>query len=336
MGSFNTSCMVSQQTIVPGSHVVILPISQQATYNPVELIKDGKETSQYGFANTTCYPTAFWGYAGPMIRGQYDDYGCFELFETPENKNNLITFFEQLLTDAFTTKQGNNEYHDHPFDIHSLYERKKQYSFVELVAIWDKVWDVSQENRLFVCDYQENPRNLQFAVIHQAAADYLINYVDGLKSYNGQSYEQKSYFADYLKRYFNKKLAAIEKMQDNENYDYTFFATQISSLNSYRLGEQEGCYISHHYDNYEDVIKIIESVKITGEELPSETVEALFEISKSQIKHRYLQVGLDSFNIKLSPMVYASQDYDNSIGKGYTKMIKTVSAQVNKQIKNND
>lgn len=54
MGSFNTSCMVSQQTIVPHAHAVILPISQQATYNPVELIKGGKELSQYGFAHTSC------------------------------------------------------------------------------------------------------------------------------------------------------------------------------------------------------------------------------------------------------------------------------------------
>lgn len=42
------------------------------------------------------------------------------------------------------------------------------------------------------------------------------------------------------------------------------------------------------------------------------------------------------FNIKLSPIVYASQEYDNSMGKKFTRMIKAVSAQVNKQIKEND
>lgn len=55
MGSFNTACMVSQQVIVPGAEALILPIHQQATYNPVELVKDGEETSHYGFAHTTCY-----------------------------------------------------------------------------------------------------------------------------------------------------------------------------------------------------------------------------------------------------------------------------------------
>lgn len=336
MGSFNTSCMVSQQTIVPGAHAVILPISQQATYNPVELTKGGKELSQYGFAHTSCYPTAFWGYAGPMIRGEYDDYGRFELFDTPENKSNLVSFFNTLLKDAFTTKQGENQYHDHAFDIHAIYDSKKQYSFEELVAVWEKVWDVSQENRLFVSNYQGNARNLHFGVVHQAAADFLIDYVGKQKSYSDQSYEQKSYFNDYLQSYFKRIMDVIGMPPEKKHEKLMFFAIQLGSLSSYRLGEQEGCYLSHHYDNYDEVIEIIKAADTTGQELPSETVDALFEVFKAQIQHRYLHVGLDSFNIKLSPMVYASQDYDNSMGKSFAKMIKTVSAQVNKQIKEND
>lgn len=336
MGSFNTSCMVSQQTIVPGAHAVILPISQQATYNPVELVKNGKELSQYGFAHTSCYPTAFWGYAGPMIRGEYDDYGRFELFDTPENQNNLVSFFNTLLKDAFTTKQGENQYHDHAFDIHAIYDSKKEYSFEELVAIWEKVWDVSQENRLFASDYKGHPRNLQFGVVHQAAADHLINSVEKSKSYSGQSYEQKTYFADYVQNYFKRTIEILDSMPEMNGNKMTFFAIQLASLSNYRLGEQEGCYLSHHYDSYKEVIEIIKAADITGQELPSETVDALFEVFEAQIQHRYLHVGLDSFNIKLSPMVYASQDYDNSMGKSFAKMIKTVSAQVNKQIKDND
>lgn len=44
-------------------------------------------------------------------------------------------------------------------------------------------------------------------------------------------------------------------------------------------------------------------------------------------------IGLGHLNIKLSPMIYASQDYDNSAGKQYAKMIKTVNVQVVKEIK---
>ena len=44
--------------------------------------------------------------------------------------------------------------------------------------------------------------------------------------------------------------------------------------------------------------------------------------------------GLDSLNLKISPIVYATQDYDNSIGRDYAKFIRTVSSKVSKQQKN--
>lgn len=37
MGSFNTTCFVTQQTISTEDRAVIFPIIQKSTYNPVEL-----------------------------------------------------------------------------------------------------------------------------------------------------------------------------------------------------------------------------------------------------------------------------------------------------------
>lgn len=337
MGSFNTSCMVSQQVIVPGAQTVILPIQQQATYEPVEISKDGKEMSQFGFAHTTCYPTAFWGYAGPMIRGTYDDYGRFNIDDTVENKINLISFFNELTEKAFVTKQGENQYHDHGFDIHTLYNTKQEYSFSELVNVWEKVWDVVQENRIFISNYQGEPRNLQFAVIHRAAADYLIDSVGKLTSYSGQSYEQKSYFKNYIQSQLTR-MVELFKEKKKLSDTFSFFGSQMASLSNYRIGEQEGAYISHYYDNFNPIMDAIEQF---NEKNPATTtlsddlIDSLFEIFKPQIQHRYLHMGLDHLNIKLSPMVYASQDYDNDTGKSFAKMIRSVSAQVNKEIKEN-
>lgn len=64
-------------------------------------------------------------------------------------------------------------------------------------------------------------------------------------------------------------------------------------------------------------------------------MDKLFDLFKSQIDHRYIHVGLYWFNIKLSPMVYASQDYDNTTGKSFAKMVRSVGAQINKEIKQN-
>ena len=90
MGSFNTTCMVSQQVIAPNDEVVIFPIVPQSSYSPVELIdKDGSCVEAYGHSSSSCYPTAFWNYAGPMLIGTYDDYGKFELENTVNNINNI-------------------------------------------------------------------------------------------------------------------------------------------------------------------------------------------------------------------------------------------------------
>lgn len=337
MGSFNTACMVSQQVIVPGAEAVILPIHQQATYRPVELVKDNKEISQYGFAHTTCYPTAFWGYSGPIIRGKYYDYGCFEIFNIEENRINMISFFNHLFSDSFITKEGENKCHDVSFNMSSLYNPKKEYSFEELQDIWNKIWEVSQENRLFVSDYQGHPRNLQFAVMHRAAADYLIDYVNKANSYEDISYEQKTYFKHYIQGQLDRMIKVFENKKELGD-TFSFFASQLTSLSGYRLGEQEGCHISYYYDNWELVMNAVDDFRAKNEDLSKlsdELIETLFDLFKSQIDHRYIQVGLNWLNIKLSPMVYASQDYDNSTGKSYAKMIRSVGAQINKEIKAN-
>lgn len=337
MGSFNTSCMVTQQTIVPGAEAVILPISKQATYSPVEMTKNGQEFSQYGFAHTTCYPTAFWGYSGPMLRGTYDDYGRFNLDNTEENRINLVSFFNSILDKSFTTKQGENQYHDHGFDMEKLYQPKKQYTFVELESIWETIWEVASQNRLFVANYQGEPRNLQFAVMHRAAADYLIDTVNKFKSYDGTSYEQKAYFTNYVQGQLSRMIGLFKHKKELGD-TFSFFGTQLASLSSYLLGQNEGCYIGHYYDNFNEVMDLIDQHVTNNpdnETFSEDLIDKLFAIFKVQLDHRHIHEGLNSLNIKLSPMVYASQDYDNSVGKAYAKMIRSVSSQINKEIKAN-
>lgn len=338
MGSFNTFCMVSHQVITPGAKVVLLPIEQQSTYRPVEISKNGEKQSQYGFAHTTCYPTAFWGYSGPMIRAQYDDYGRFKIEKTSANEANMLSFFCHLLRDSFKTQQGENKSHDHAFDMKQLFDEKKSYSFKELENIWDDVWKVMQENRLFVANYQGEPRNLQCAVIHQAAAEHLIERVNSSISHNGQSYEKKAYFTRYVQGYLTR---LVERFKDkNKPFEdmFLFFSTQIASLSSYGVGEQENCHLSHHYNNWNAIMDTLESFmkdNPDARELSEDVIHTLFEHFQPQIEHRYLHTALDWFDLKLSPMIYASQDYDNRIGKDYAKLVKTISERVNKEIKAN-
>lgn len=337
MGSFNTTCFVSQQTIVPGAEALIFPIRKQASDSPVSIVLGDKETSQYGHTHSTCYATAFWRYAGPVIKGRYDDYGKFDLLETPSNTSNLLAFFKYLYNNSFETKEGENTCHDLGVDFRILYNPKvKEYGFGELFEIWDKVWEVAQEQRFFVrnYDYEDDPRSLGFAVMHHKAAEYLINAVNDMESWDNASYEQRGYFKRYMQNRLSRVMSIMDKPGRESAEIYEFFGIQASSLNGFGVGDQAR--ISSHYDHFDPVVSAVEnycgSEQFNGE-LSEEFMDSLFEIFKDDIDHRYIHTGLDMFNLKLSPMVYASQDYSNVIGKSYAKMIASVSELVTHEIK---
>ena len=336
MGSFNTTCFASQQTIIPGAKCLILPISQQSTFDSVSLEKDAEQTTAWGIANTTCHPSCFWSHAGPIVRGTYYDYGCYKLEDSSENMAALTSLFKDLLNDAYITHQGENECHEIPFNMQALYNPKQAYTFEQLREIWDKVWEATQENRLFIQDHRGTPRPFQFATMHEKTAQYLIDTVAASSDYRGQSFEQKA----YLKAYVQSKIIYVTKLvgtytNKRSNDALSFFWMQLARLEGYRIGEQEGTYLANFYDHYNAVQDILDNAakhKTDLAQVPDTLVEALFEVFKPQLDHRYLHTGLDRLNIKLSPTVYAGQDYDNSTGNDYLAMITAVNAAIKEEV----
>lgn len=311
MGSFNTTCIVSQQVIATSDKVVIFPIVQQSSYAPVELInKDGSRMEAYGHSSSSCYPTAFWMYAGPMLIGEYDDYGKFELENTGNNIENIKQFFNIINRSAFKTVGGKNQYHEVPFDMSKIYTEAKDYTFKELDEIWKQIEDVVAECRLFVrgITHGDKPKSLQFAVMHKTAADYLTKDVESSMGYNNESYEKRDFFNKYLEQY--ELLRSL--------------VMRIPSLDGYGMGDQEGAYISRLYSSKVafDLVNA-ESNKAEGMNIKA-LGDKLFELLKSNIDHRYIHVGLDRLNIKLTPMAYSGQDYANEAGKNYAGMVRSV------------
>lgn len=71
MGSFNTACFATRQTITPGDEVVLIPISQNTSGKPINIFQpDGKKLQVFGCFDTTCYPTAFWDYRKDFATAQ--------------------------------------------------------------------------------------------------------------------------------------------------------------------------------------------------------------------------------------------------------------------------
>ena len=201
-----------------------------------------------------------------------------------------------------------------------LYSSDKTYTFYELVNIWDTVWNVTVEHRLFVSDHTHHPRQprpFQFAVMHSKAAEYLIQSTSNRTSYSGQSYNQYAYFVSYI----TEKLS---KIKFDDSWLTRFKIEEIGYLKDYRVGDYSGLSMSLFYSNSEAISLLTDMCK-SGD---YSSLGELFKIMKPHLDHRYIHSGLNDFNIKLSPMVYAGQDYCNEMGDSYLELVKAINQDV--------
>ena len=331
MGSFNMTCFASQHTISTNNKAIIIPISQKATYNPVEISLGDLKISQYGFSHTSCYPDAFWGYAGPIIEGTYDDYGSFDLTDSEDNKRNIVTFFNILHEKLFKVEQGENSCHDLPIDFQSIYNPNTEYSFSELRSIWDCMWLVGQKNRLFIKE-KNSARQLQFALLHQKAYKFFESYCKEL-TYNNKKIDE--IFEDFIQskqRFLLQPLKAlenegIEELKKESIIDVLDYGvSSLINFDNMNFGNS-----FHYWDLYDNKKELIEVIKDFYKKHPEDkkfnqiTIAKIKKLCATSLKHRMIHIGMESFNIKLSPMTYGYQDYSNDVGKSFLKMIQKIN-----------
>ena len=336
MGSFNTTCFVSKQNITRGDNVIIFPIIKQKTYNKVELdvnTHDGiKKMERYGYCDTICYPTAFWGYSGPMIYAQYDDYGQFELEDSEGNIHNLISFFNHLSTNICDVKEGENRSNESALVFDEIYDSKKQYTFKELKEVWNKIWNIFQQSRLFI-NKRNEPQSLAFAVMHQVTGEYLIKSYGKNKDWDDVSLEINSYFHTYINKMFKKMKEPVE--EDMASFHQAYMTSNTMRLEGFGVGEQEGTYLSLHYStNKETTNKFKNFIKdnLHLKSVPKKFTKELFKDFEQQIKHRYIASALSVLQLKLSPMISSGQDNKNVTGSEYLKMIESINKKVNEMV----
>lgn len=334
MGSFNMSCFASGHNISPNNKTTIIPIFQQATYEPVELSLGDLKFSQYGFANTICYSDCFWGYAGPIIEGTYDDYGRFNLIENDINISNMVHFFNILHEKLFKVAQGSNSAHDLAIDFQSLYCPEETYTFEQLVAIWDEMWSVGQENRLFINE-RGSPRQLQFALLHHKAYKFFEDYCSKI-TMSGESFDQRienfiqQSFMFTAKPFHNAN--KFPDMKDMLEDSLDFGLQRLSNLEGILFGN--GMDYWGLYDNKKALRVVIENfVKKNPDDrkFNEQTVNKIKKLLTTVIKHRIINFGINSFDVKLTPMTYGYQDYNNSVGKNYLRFIEAVNGSSTKK-----
>jgi len=104
------------------------------------------------------YPWSAWNLASFPIDAEYDDYGQYDFDEDGEAFKGFLNYLEK---NAVTVEQGENEYHDHPFDP----SNPKHLTY-------DHIKDVIHSGRLAVTDAMGNKCNVQvFPVLNQVWED---------------------------------------------------------------------------------------------------------------------------------------------------------------------
>jgi hypothetical protein len=315
MGSFNTTCFASGQTISDGNDCYIFAIRRNSGYRPIEVNRDGKTLEAISSHNSTCYTDAFWEPTSPLIKAKYADYGQFEL----ENSDRVLELFDYISKEAYNTGLGPNSSHDVRFDL-STFDAFD--SLKDFEAKWEYMWEAAvRESRLFLKCHRGGASQLSFAVISEEAVDYLIDAVEKYKRYDDLPNDRRS----TVMRAIDAMTARKKWCIDEGHESHILYGCADTLRNAIK---PSNIYLPFSHNEWEDCNHYTEQFMETGT-LDEENILELIEY----LDTKYLISGFENLNIKIQPMVYSGQDYDNSIGKAYAKFVRSVSAQITKKQK---
>jgi hypothetical protein len=328
MGSFNTTCFASRQTIAPHDECYVVPVVQARGHSPVKVDYRGGTRELYGIAWATVFPCAFWEPCGGFIEAVYDDYGCVIPKDTEINRIRLVQFFRELQENPVKVHQGENTVHDVPFDIIAFIQGQPELQpylaqgaraagllaapeavFNLLLQVWDYVWERAQENRLFKADWDEVLRPVQFSILHADAMKGLIDEVPSVR------YLKDSLLQDeFLTKAVGEALALAEATHSED----MFLHRLQRSLD--RVGYFSGMVYPSEIDELD---------AYTGEFLAKQLgLDDYCARLKPTMDVRYAIEGLAALNLRFSPLEYAGQDYANELGRRYASFVARVSRSV--------
>lgn len=350
MGSFNTSCFVSRQTIAPSELCWVLPIAQQHGFNEVEVLTSKGAKKLRSYTDSNCYADRYWAPAGNFLQARYADYGAFELCDTPVNLRRLLAFLRVALTTTPAVKEGSNPYHEKAYDLAKFMAEKAPEllthlqdssesapaldpakSFEQANQCWDYVFEASRSGRLFQASVFGTLRPLAFAVMHDAAYHALIEAATTQEPgrYSGYSLEEGFKRLVMVSREGTE--CALKRYREEKadfTGDYAQAITQWLFKENVRqaLLELGRGPASAQAELSEDLVHCLD---------PNVAENDLFEAVKPTLEVLYAHVGLEHLNLHYEPMVYAGQDYDNEIGMAYAALVQKVSKQVSRSTLHN-
>jgi len=340
MGSFNATCFASQQTIAPGSKVVLIPIVQALGNRSVIIDRSGRQTEVRTPVLNHCYPTAFWEFSGPLIYATYYDYGYYTVDEDAENLRCVKTLLDYVFEKVEMVKSGDEG--ESSFDFALTYNPSKTYSTDELLDVFKSLWDAAdRDENVFLNNVHHTytaPVNFKFAAILQDSVDYLVDLVSKEESWGGNLMNEDFFIGEGMRRsgvdYFIEEFIDIAKNNDlAPDSPIVKYLSTMSGVSYADFGS--GAYgIMGSNPPIEDVMVLVNDLMNADKtEYPKLITSFIKKFQNRKIKAGMLLQGLGLISARIVPQTYTGQDYDNTIGNTYLNFVTAVNAKVNAGVK---
>lgn len=345
MGSFNLRCFASGQVIASGDkcHAILTVQSSSfrartiersyIPFNAGKFDESNKKTetlTRESYCESDCYTNGHWNPRSLFIAGTYDDYGkvipdlsnvvtrC-SVMALINNLRNIRENYSVVKSDYYP---GFDLAKYHKEELEKLLPPKgSSISSPELdeymLKAWDYIWEGHQAGVLFGSPVSgRGVAPMAFAVMHDKAYEELLTIIGAkLASKTSELHQEvlekcKSQAEEYVSTY------SKQEDGDRKRYYYLdgFFNELKSNMSNSDImpSPQLRGLVSDILDSYHKTL--------SNEELLSRlstVINMLLVIS-----------GLNYLNIKLSPVVTASQDYLNRSGLAYSNFVNKVSKKI--------
>jgi hypothetical protein len=339
MGSFNITCFATNQTIACGDRCWVLPVVQQSSYQAATVrMRDGAVREVFGATSSTAYPNAFWQPFACYVPAVYDDYGNTTLVLTKTSRPAVLYLLQTLLVRSLCVDEGENVYHDLPFNLPAFLEERAPalLAFLrsadanalfsadvsdhdEAVNVcWEYVSRAAFKGRTFATNAFGAPRPLQLAVMHDEAYHALALQAQKGRDWDGDRLEVTAFLLAKVRK---AREAAAKDSRDGEAplHKHLWFVDRLrAALDSIKSSSQ-----------YPQGLEIAYMHHLLRAATDSENNdEVLVEGLVPYVTGRYVMAGLEQHNLRLSPMAPCDQDYSNDIGTRYAELVSSVSKKV--------
>lgn len=336
MGSFIVQCFASKQVISEGVGCRVALLRQANTFHSVKASWSGKSHEVHGVCTLGVGIDALWRPSSGFLKAEYIDYGLFKLADTTENHSFLLEVFVNLWDDSIMVHAIQGDQLELAFDFRALVQEKAPvlfsalstnkallagqkfdaFLFEEAAVLWDCLQEAMREGHVFEVDSVTGSlRPLSLAAVHESAFEELIAVAEGRTSYSGLSHEREA----VVTRIFS---TLADKLKDAPQ-EYHCYLTQEHLHNGLSTTLNTGLSRNVLWPLRGKLEQAVDKVVVHGAPIAvflSDCEELLNQIQAL--------TGLDYLNVAFTPVAYAGQDYENTVGQQYAQFVAKTSAKV--------